>query len=35
MVLQVSVYQPTIAEFLQMKVKNLGINRVLKDLGIY
>ena len=35
MALQVSAYQPTIAEFLQMKVRNLGINRVLKDLGIY
>jgi len=35
MVLQIRAYQPTIAEFLQIKVKNLGINRVLRDLGIY
>jgi len=35
MVLQIRSYQPTIAEFLQIKVRNLGINRVLKDLGIY
>jgi len=35
MVLHVRPYQPTIAEFLQIKVKNLGINRVLRDLGIY
>ena len=28
-------YQPTIAEFLRLKVKKLGINTVLKDLGVY
>jgi len=29
------VYQPTIAEFLRLKVRKLGINEVLKDFGIY
>ncbi len=35
MYLKVQAYQPTIAEFLSLKVKKLGINEVLKDLGIY
>jgi 5-methylcytosine-specific restriction endonuclease McrA len=33
--LHVKAYQPTIAEFLQLKVKNLGISAVLKEFGIY
>jgi 5-methylcytosine-specific restriction endonuclease McrA len=28
-------YQPTIAEFLMIKLRNLGIDSVLRDLGIY
>jgi len=35
MYLKVKAYQPTIAEFLRLKVKKLGINEVLKDFGIY
>ena len=35
MYLKVKTYQPTIAEFLILKVKKLGINAVLKDLGVY
>jgi len=35
MYLKVKAYQPTIAEFLRLKVKKLGINAVLKDLGVY
>lgn len=35
MKLQLKVYQPTISEFLRMKVEKLGINGVLKDFGIY
>ncbi len=35
MYLKVKAYQPTIAEFLRLKVKRLGINDVLKDFGIY
>ena len=35
MFLKVKAYQPTIAEFLRLKVKKLGINTVLKDLGVY
>ena len=35
MFLKVQPYQPTISEFLRLKVKKLGINDVLKDLGIY
>ena len=35
MYLKVKAYQPTIAEFLRLKVKKLGINKVLKDLGVY
>ena len=35
MYLRVKPYQPTISEFLRLKVKKLGINNVLKDLGIY
>jgi len=29
------VYQPTIAEFLMKKVRQLGIDELLKDLGVY
>jgi len=32
---KVKTYQPTISEFLRLKVKKLGINDVLKDFGIY
>jgi 5-methylcytosine-specific restriction endonuclease McrA len=32
---KVKAYQPTISEFLRLKVKKLGINDVLKDFGIY
>ena len=35
MYLKVKAYQPTIAEFLRLKVKKLGINEVLRDFGIY
>jgi 5-methylcytosine-specific restriction endonuclease McrA len=35
MFLKVKAYQPTISEFLRLKVKKLGINEVLRDLGIY
>lgn len=35
MYLKVKAFQPTIAEFLRLKVEKLGINEVLKDLGIY
>ncbi len=35
MFLKVKAYQPTIAEFLRLKVKRLGINDVLRDFGIY
>jgi 5-methylcytosine-specific restriction endonuclease McrA len=35
MYLKVKAYQPTISEFLRLKVKKLGINKVLRDLGIY
>ena len=35
MYLKEKPYQPTIAEFLRLKVKKLGINTVLKDLGVY
>jgi len=35
MYLKAKTYQPTIAEFLRLKVKKLGINAVLKDLGVY
>ena len=35
MYLKVKAYQPTISEFLRLKVLKLGINDVLKDLGIY
>ena len=35
MYLKVKAYQPTISEFLRLKVIKLGINDVLKDLGIY
>jgi 5-methylcytosine-specific restriction endonuclease McrA len=35
MYLKVKAYQPTISEFLRLKVKKLGINDLLRDLGIY
>ena len=35
MFLKVKAYQPTISEFLRMKVRKLGINDVLRSLGIY
>jgi len=35
MYLKVKAYQPTIAEFLRLKVRKLGINDLLKDFGIY
>ena len=35
MYLKVKAYQPTISEFLRLKVKKLGINDVLRDMGIY
>jgi 5-methylcytosine-specific restriction endonuclease McrA len=35
MYLRLKAYQPTISEFLRMKVKKLGINDVLRELGIY
>ena len=35
MYIKVKAYQPTIAEFLRLKVKKLGINAVLRDLGVY
>ena len=35
MYLKTKAYQPTISEFLIMRAKKLGINNVLKDLGIY
>ncbi|MGD2072236.1 MAG: HNH endonuclease [Candidatus Thorarchaeota archaeon] len=35
MFLKVKAYQPTISEFLMKKVRQLGIDGLLKDLGIY
>lgn len=35
MYLRLKPYQPTIAEFLILKVKKLGIDNVLKDCGLY
>jgi 5-methylcytosine-specific restriction endonuclease McrA len=35
MYLRIKPFQPTISEFLRLKVKKLGINHVLKSLGIY
>ncbi|PIP36952.1 MAG: HNH endonuclease [Desulfobacterales bacterium CG23_combo_of_CG06-09_8_20_14_all_52_9] len=35
MFLRVKAYQPTIAEFLLIKIRNLGLYDTLKDLGIY
>jgi len=35
MYLKVKAYQPTISEFLRLKVKKLGINDLLRDMGIY
>ena len=32
---KVKATQPTISEFLQLKVKSLGINNILKELGIF
>lgn len=32
---RLKAYQPTIAEFLRLKVEKLGINDVLQDFGIY
>ncbi len=32
---KVKAYQPTISEFLRLKVKKLGINDLLEDFGIY
>ncbi len=32
---KVKAYQPTISEFLRLKVRKLGINDVLKEFGIY
>ena len=35
MYLKVKAFQPTISEFLRLKVKKLGINHILKEFGIY
>ncbi|MEE8432710.1 MAG: HNH endonuclease [Candidatus Desulfatibia sp.] len=35
MFLKVKAYQPTISEFLRLRVKKLGINDILRDMGIY
>ena len=35
MYLKKRAYQPTISEFLRLKMKKLGINDVLRDLGVY
>ena len=35
MYIKVKAYQPTISEFLRLKVKKLGINEILRDMGIY
>jgi len=35
MYIQKRPYQPTIAEFLRLKLKKLGLDVVLKDLGVY
>lgn len=35
MFLKIKPFQPTIAEFLRLKINKLGINAVLKDLGVY
>jgi 5-methylcytosine-specific restriction endonuclease McrA len=32
---KVKAYQPTISEFLSMKLRNLGIDQTLKDLGVF
>lgn len=32
---KVKAYQPTISEFLSLKLKKLGIDKTLKDLGVY
>ena len=35
MYLKVKTYQPTISEFLRLRVKTLGIHKALKGLGVY
>jgi len=35
MYLKVKAYQPTISEFLRMKAIKLGINHLLREMGIY
>lgn len=35
MYLKVKAFQPTISEFLRLKVRKLGINHILKEFGIY
>jgi len=35
MYLKVKIFQPTISEFLRLKVKRLGIDNILRDFGIY
>ncbi|MFH2218929.1 MAG: HNH endonuclease [Pseudomonadota bacterium] len=35
MYLRAKAYQPTISEFLRLKVQKLGINSVLREIGIY
>jgi 5-methylcytosine-specific restriction endonuclease McrA len=35
MYLKVKPFQPTISEFLRIKMKKLGINNILKEFGIY
>lgn len=35
MQLRVRPYQPTISEFLRIKFKRLGVNKVLEELGVY
>jgi hypothetical protein len=35
MFLKVRAYQPTISEFLRLKISRLGFNDLLKELGLY
>jgi hypothetical protein len=35
MFLKVQPRQPTVSEFLRLKLEKLGINDVLRDLGVY
>jgi len=35
MFLKVQPHQPTVSEFLRLKLQRLGINEVLRDLGVY